>query len=94
MYEREARVIRRMMAEHARLIYSTHAEIDRMPERSITDEDVRAVLASCKVTGIRQNRQGPVWAAEGTDLDGRFLRIPVSVREANHVIIVVSAIEL
>ncbi|MGF7210731.1 hypothetical protein GGE65_005339 [Skermanella aerolata] len=94
MYEKEAQLIRSMMASGARIIYSIHAEMDRMPERNITYEDVKAVLSACVVTGIRQNKLGPVWAAEGTDLDDRFLRIPVAVKELRGTIIVVSAIEL
>jgi hypothetical protein len=94
VYEAEAGIIRRMMRDRARIIYSRHAEFDRMPLRNITDDDVRMVLARCRVTGIRDSSQGPVWAAEGTDLDGRLLRIPVAVKETGAIIIVVSAIEL
>lgn len=94
MYEHEAGVIRRLMRNQCRLIYSDHVERTRMVQRKITEDDVRTVLRKCRVTDSRQNKLGPVWSAEGTDLDNRRLRICVSVREGPSVIIVVTAIDL
>lgn len=95
MHEYEAGVIRRLIAnQNHRIIYSSHAERVRMVERGITENDVRTVLKKCRVTQIRPDDRGPVWNAEGMDLDGRRLRICVSVREEAVVIIVVTTINL
>lgn len=95
MYEHEAGVIRRLITDrNHRIIYSHHAERGRMVERGITENDVRTVLKRCRVTEVRPDRRGPVWSAEGTDLDGRRLRICVSVREEAVLIVVVTTIDL
>ncbi|MGF7173368.1 DUF4258 domain-containing protein [Azospirillum doebereinerae] len=95
MYEDEAETIRTMMRARARIIYSKHADRERMPEREITDRDVRTVLETClEITQIRENDQGPVWSVEGHDLDGRRLRICVAVKARRNIVIVVTTIEL
>ena len=94
MYEDEAAVIRRMMESGVRIIFSFHAEMERMPERNISKDDIKVVLANCCVTEIRESNLGPVWAAQGVDLDDRSLRIPVAVKQNRNAIIIVSAIEL
>ena len=94
MFEYEAGVIRRLMCGQIRIIYSDHAERVRMAQRGITDNDVRTVLGKCRVTDIRQHKLGQVWSAEGTDRDGRNLRICVSVPKPETAIIVVTTIDL
>jgi hypothetical protein len=94
MFEHEAGVIRRLMRDQIRIVYSDHAERARMVQRQITDGDVRTVLGKCRVTDIRPHKLGPVWSAEGTDLDGRRLRVCVSVPPAQTAIIVVTTIDL
>lgn len=94
MHEYEAGIIRRLMRDQCRILYSDHAERVRMAQRGITDGDVREVLRKCRVTEVRPHRLGPVWSAEGTDLDHRRLRICVSIRHEPVLIIVVTAINL
>jgi hypothetical protein len=94
MHESEAGIVRRIMNDpRLRMIFTTHAR-QRMGERDIAEADVRHVLRRCKVTEVRPDIQGPVWNAEATDLDGRRLRICVSVKEANVMVIVITAIDL
>lgn len=95
MYDYEAGVIRRLMGVPAvRIIYKHHAERVRMIERGITDNDVRTVLKRCRVTEVRPDDRGDAWSAEGTDCDGRRLRVVVSVREDVVLIIVITTIDL
>lgn len=95
MYEYEAGVIRRLIRDQSvRVIYSDHAERVRMVARGIEESDVLTVLKRCRVTEVRNHNLGPVWSAEGTDLDGRRLRICVSVREDRVVIMIVTTINL
>ena len=94
MFEYEAGVIRRLIRDRARIIYRHHAERERMVQREITDNDVRTILGKCRVTDVRETKLGPVWSAEGTDLDGRNLRICVSVPKTETAIIVVTTINL
>ncbi len=94
MYEQEAGVIRKLMSDtRLRMIFKEHAR-QRMAERDIAEADVRHVLRRCMVTEVRPDNRGPVWNAEALDLDGRRLRICVSVREANVMVIVITAIDL
>lgn len=94
MYEAEAAVIRRMVHGACRIVYSRHAR-DRMAERGITDGDVRLVLGRCRVTEVREGEFGAVHSAEGTDIDGRPLRVCVAVREPPvNAVVVVTAIDL
>ncbi len=95
MFEYEAGVICRLIRDQkTRLIYRNHAERVRMVQRDISENDVRTVLGKCCVTDIREHTLGPVWSAEGTDLDGRRLRICVSVPTPQTAIIVVTTIDL
>lgn len=94
MFEYEASVIRRLIKSQCRITYKYHAERIRMVQRDITDNDVRTVLGRCKVTEVRPDLQGDVWNAEAPDLDGRNLRICVSVPKPETTIIVISTIDL
>lgn len=88
MYEHEAGQIRRLMKDGPRIIYSDHAEYDRMLRRKISPADIRTVLKKCSVTDVRPGDQGDVYSAEGTDLDGRRLRICVALNPPKTVIVV------
>ncbi|WP_083876093.1 DUF4258 domain-containing protein [Caenispirillum salinarum] len=82
-----------MQDRNVRLIFTTHARKIRMPERNITDSDVRTVLRSCTVTDKRFSHPGEVLSAEGKDLDGRNLRICVRINPPC-TLIVVTTIDL
>ena len=45
MYEHEAGLIRQLMKNQCRIIYSDHAERIRMVQRGITEDDVKEVKA-------------------------------------------------
>lgn len=92
MYDHVAKLIHKLIIARARIIYSDHAERERMPERDITEDDVEAALSECRITERRENELGEVWAAEGEDLDERTLRIPVAIRQRDNAIIIVSTI--
>lgn len=95
MFEHEAGIIRRMMRNPGvRIVYSDHAERERMVQRKITDNDVRTVLKRCRVTLVEDRGPTPVWNAEGSDLDGRRLRVCVRVNEEAIVVVVITVIDL
>ena len=83
-----------MMRNQCRIVYRDHAERIRMAQRGITENDVRTILGKCRVTDIREHKLGPVWSAEATDLDGRNLRVCVSVPKPETAIIVITTIDL
>lgn len=93
MYEHEAAEIRRMMENTPRVIYTDHARTESMVQRRINDTDVRTVLKKCVVTEVRPNLKGDVLSAEGSDLEGRRLRICVALNPPR-TIIVITAIDL
>lgn len=67
-----------------------------MKEREITLSDVIIVLKKCRVTEVRPDPKfiNDVWNAEAKDLDGRCLRVCVSVNRSEALVIVVTAIDL
>jgi hypothetical protein len=76
----ETQIVRRVAGNpKCRWSYTRHAE-HRMIERGITASDIENVLINGQVM-MQENKQDILWRVQGRDLDGRWVRVIVAVRE-------------
>lgn len=79
-YVAETQVLRRV-ASHpdCRLVWTRHA-LEQMASRGIVAAAVRFVLIHGQVT-LHETKRNSLWRVEGRDIDGRRIRVIVSVFE-------------
>jgi hypothetical protein len=77
-YVTETQQLRAVVSnQECRYIFTRHAE-KKMKERKISAEDIRHALMNGHVT-LSELKRDQVWRVEGTDIDGRRIRVEVAV---------------
>lgn len=97
-FTHERRRLTDLLKADARIIYTRHALVDRMPQRKITRQDVMKILRSGNVTNAELNKMtndptGQLTVSGRTISEGKMADIVVAINEEHITVIVVTVMD-